>query len=106
MEAAGREKLAQGNAFGVSDIMNMGQQYEKYVQKHERDALTTHDINGKVKKNAYGAVMNIDERLINQTAGQYKRASQENVQPNIMGQGRNASHIIFGDDMAPPQVMK
>jgi len=46
--------------------MNMG---EKYVPKHQRDGHATNDINGSVKKNKYGAVMSMDQRLVNETAG-------------------------------------
>lgn len=50
----------------ISEIMNMG---EKYVPKHQRDGHATNDINGSVKKNKYGAVMSMDQRLVNETAG-------------------------------------
>ena len=59
MDPAGGDKLSTGGR-GVSDIMNHG---EKYVPKNQRDALTTHDINGGVKKNSYGQVMNMEDRL-------------------------------------------
>ena len=69
MDPAGTEKTAHGGK-GVSDIMNMG---EKYVPKNQRDALTTYDINGGIKKNSYGAVLNVEDRLVNETAGGFKR---------------------------------
>ena len=86
---------------GVSEIMNMGER--SYLQKNERDALTTHNINGGVKRNSYGAIMSVEQRLINEVAGGFKRKPlflQEGVVPQMYGQGRNASQIVFGDNMA------
>jgi len=30
----------------------------------KRDPLSTHDINGGIKRNQYGAVVNVDEKMI------------------------------------------
>ena len=61
MDPAGAEKVPIGpGSKGVSDILNMG---EQYVPKNQRNALTTHDINGGVKRNAYGAVVTMEERM-------------------------------------------
>lgn len=63
MDPAGADKVPMSvGSKGVSDILNHG---ERYVPKNQRDALTTHDINGGVKKNAYGAVMTMEDRLKN-----------------------------------------
>lgn len=69
MDPAGQEKTPNGGK-GVSDAMNMG---EKYAPKGQRDALTTQDINGGVKKNSYGAVLTVEDRFKGETAGQFKR---------------------------------
>ena len=59
MDPAGADKIPVGSK-GVSDILNMG---EKYIPKNQRDALSTHDINGGIKKNAYGAIMTMEDRM-------------------------------------------
>jgi len=68
---------------------------EKVITKDSRNAMTTRDINGGVKKNAYGAVMTIESRLKYETAGQFKRKNIENPKENIApashSQTRNAS---------------
>ena len=54
------------NSKGVFDVMNMG---EKYVPKNLMNSLSTQDINGKEKKNAYGQVLKVEDRFKNIIAG-------------------------------------
>jgi hypothetical protein len=37
--------------------------------ENKRDPLTTHDINGGIKRNQYGAVVNVDENMVKSVAG-------------------------------------
>ena len=68
MNPAGGEKYATNQSGrGVSDILNQGQ--INVPPKNGRDALSTHDINGGIKRNSYGAVVTVEERLKNEIAG-------------------------------------
>jgi len=60
MESAGRMKAPQSTG-NISDLINMGGTYE-----HKN-----FNVNG-VKKNQYGQVMHMDERLVNEVAGRAK----------------------------------
>jgi|DEB0MinimDraft_12_1074336.scaffolds.fasta_scaffold129594_1 hypothetical protein len=46
MSAAGVKQVAAPGQRGISDVWSMGQQYEKYEPKQERNPLMTKDING------------------------------------------------------------
>jgi len=65
MDAAGRNKLPPSQR-GVSDVLDMG---ERYTPKQQRDALATRDINGGIKKNSWGQVVTLEDRLVHETAG-------------------------------------
>ena len=68
MESAGRMKVPL-NIGNVSDLL-MGGNYEH----------VNHNVNG-VKKNQYGQVMKMDERLVNEVAGQVKSRAQGEMMP-------------------------
>ena len=50
----------------MKDIFDMG------IPSSQRNALATIDINGDVKRNRYGHVMQVDRHLVDQFAGQIK----------------------------------
>jgi hypothetical protein len=59
-----QQKL-QAHGKGVGDIFSLN--YQKSEPK--RDPLTTHDINGGVKRNQYGAKVTLDQNLQSKPAG-------------------------------------
>lgn len=84
MTAAGVKKMPKFVEPSMNDLFTHGVQGQA---ENEKNSLRTLDINGGVKKNRFGAIMKIDNKLANQIAGTTKNVPK----------GRNSSSIVFGD---------
>lgn len=84
MTAAGVKKMPKFVEPSMNDLFTHGPQGSA---ENEKNSLKTLDINGGIKKNRFGAVMKLDNKLADQIAGTSKNVPK----------GRNSSSIVFGD---------
>ena len=73
--------MAKPGQGSINDVWSMGEKYHQYQTKDERNALGACDINGVVKKNQFGQVIQrTDAYYKGQVAGQksFKQIEKEN----------------------------